>query len=508
MTISLGSRRGLHTASAVERPFLKFSSHAAFAPGLKSKRDTAKNNDKKRLVLIGGGHAHAQVIKAFNAASRPKDLQVTLIDVQKAASYSGLVPGSVSGLYKPEDTLLELQPLADWANIDFINDRVVDIDMEQKLISLEGNDEPIQFDAVSLDIGSTSRGLKETKGAREYTIPTRPISVLVSRMEDATAELVQNPRPVNVVVVGGGAAGIELAMSIHGRWQPLNDDFHVTLLDAGEELLPNESDANRQALREIMSEKGITIKHGCQVQEILKDRVCLDNQETIPFSHCIWATGASAHDLAFNLGKKGLAVSDRGWIRVNENLQSVSHPHIFAAGDCCSIEGLPGGKSPPKAGVYAVRAGPILTENLSKFVDDKMEPSQLTPYHPQDDFLKLIICGDGKALGFRFGIPLYGKWVFELKNAIDQTFMDLFRADKLPNLNEGKPLDTSQFDTPHTVTGTPPQMNPSDAAALLQRTDDDVDFQEAWNVLREMAADEDYRAKVLKHVPVLDLAYL
>jgi pyridine nucleotide-disulfide oxidoreductase family protein len=474
----------------------------AFTP---FKKPEAKH-DQKRLVLIGGGHAHVQVIKALNKASRPKNLHVTLIDVEKSASYSGMVPGCIAGMYKPEDTLIHLDPLAKWAGIDFFNDRVVDIDIDQNLICLEGNvDNPIPFDAISVDIGSASRGLHDTKGADRFTIPTRPISDLVSRLEAATKEIAKNPQqPVHVVVIGGGAAGIELSMSIMGRWKPIlgKDNVHVTLLDSGSELLPDDTPANREALLQIISERGIDIRHGSSITEVQEDSVRLESGEKITFTHCLWATGAGAHNLAFRLENRGLAVSKRGWFRVNENLQSVSHPQVFAAGDCCTMEGLPNG-SPPKAGVYAVRSGPVLIDNLTKFLDEEnKEP--LKAYNPQDDFLKLITCGDGTALGFRFGIPIQGKWVYQMKDAIDVGFMNLFKAKNLPKLVEGQPYNTSEYDA--TQGERPAPKEPSEAAALLQRTDDDVDFQEAWDVLRDMTQDEEYKKKVLEYMPIAEVA--
>jgi len=466
---------------------------------------TASSVVAKRLVLIGGGHAHVQVIKSLNQASRPKHLHITLIDSQKSASYSGMVPGCISGLYRPEDTLLHLRPLARWAGIDFINSRVVDIDVETNQIRLEGAGDVIKFDAVSVDIGSASQGLTETKGALEYTIPTRPISDLVYRLEKETEELKKNPCSVYVVVIGGGAAGIELSMSVMGRWKPIlgKDNIRITLLDSGDELLPHESTSNRQALRRVLSERGIEIRHGCYVDQVQKNCVRLTSGEEVSFTHCLFATGAGAHDLAFRLKERGLAVSDRGWIRVNQYLQSVSHPRVFAAGDCCTMEGLSNGGTPPKAGVYAVRSGPILIENLTKFLnqDEYGGSIALKTYKPQDDFLKLLSTGDGKAIGFRFGRPFVGKWVFQLKNAIDVGFMNLFKVENLPELVEGQPYDTSEYD----ATGErPPPRVPTEAAALLQRTDDDVDFQEAWNVLRDMAADKAYEEEVLEQMSKIE----
>lgn len=458
---------------------------------------TKSMSRKKHLVLVGGGHAHVQVIKALNIASRPKDMQVTLIDLQKSASYSGMVPGCVAGAYTAEETLLHLEPLSKWAGIEFINGVVVDIDVERKEILLEGR-QPLPFDAVSLDIGSTSRGLLSTKGALEYTIATRPISELVKNFDLEIDKLRGGSKgDANVVVIGGGPAGIELSMSVMGRWKPIlgKAKTRVTLLDSGNELLPNETPANRKALVRAMKERGIEIRHNCYVEEVLESFVKLTNGKEIRYTHCLWATGAESHKLAFCLKDRGLAVSDRGWIRVNQYLQSISHPCIFAAGDCNVMEGISNG-SPPKAGVYAVRSGPILVENLTKFLSNQQSES-LTPYEPQDDFLKLLVCGDGTALGFRFGFPIQGKWVFQLKDAIDSSFMNLFRVDKLPKLVEGQAYDTSQYDA---TSERRPPIEASEAAILLQRTDDDVPFREAWDVLRDMTVDEEYRDLVIRQM--------
>lgn len=444
----------------------------------------------KRLVLVGGGHAHAQVLRALNKQSRPKDLHVTLIDQQTSACYSGMVPGCVAKLYTAEETLLHLKPLCDWAGIDFRHDEVVDIDLDAKQILLRGVDEPVRYDAVSIDIGSASRGLDSTPGAKENTIPTRPISELVRRIEMAESDLGSS---ANVVVIGGGAAGIELSMSMMGRWGPiLNDQLTVTLLHGGDELLPNESESCRAKLLEQLKTRGVQVVHNCNVQAITDTQVLVENGDGFPYTHCLWATGAGAHPLASKLREKGLAVTDRGWIRVDENLQSISHPSIFAAGDCCSMEGLKTGP-PPKAGVYAVRSGPVLIENLTRYFQPNVD---LEPYNPQDDFLKLLVCGDGTAVGFRFGVPLYGKWVFTMKDRIDVMFMDLFKEENFPVLEDGAEVDTSQYDAVADHDRIP--LPPTAAAELIRREDDGVDYLTAWNVIRDMTKDTTYREEVLQ----------
>eukprot|EP00957_Ditylum_brightwellii_P210359 15364875-Ditylum_brightwellii.AAC.2 len=365
---------------------------------------------------------------------------------------------------------------------------VVDVNLDSKVLNVkkEGGEEEVEFDVVCFDIGSTSRGLVDTIGALEYTIPTRPISNLITRIEEAEILLRQSgEKDANVVVVGGGAAGIELALAMRARWNDLGD-VSVTLLDSGTELVPSENKRCRQALLSVLDDHDITIQHSSMV---------------LPYTHCIWAAGASSHDLAdVTMRKRGLAVDDRGWIAVNESLQSISHPFVFAAGDCATMVGLPKGKSsPPKAGVYAVRSGPILIENLTKMIgslDDNSEANnKLTQYEPQGDFLKLIMCGDGTALGFRFGLPLRGKWVWHLKDKIDTMFMELFAKENLPDIKEGEAYDTSQYDA---IVNRPKPLEVEEAGRLLMRTDDEVEYEQAWNVLRDMMADDDYQKHVLK----------
>jgi len=309
--------------------------------------------------------------------------------------------------------------------------------------------------------------------------------------------------------------------------------------------------ANREAVLHQLEERGIRIIHNAIVQEVQQQSMTVqvtpppqsesdeesgDTQKhereqrdssrrlvVYEFTHCVWATGADCHHpLSSSLREQGLALSDRGWIAVNDCFQSSSHPYVFASGDCCAMEmqsskekktasqspsqsqsqspaassSRPHSSSQPKAGVYAVRAGPILLENLTRYLlnDDK---SSLQSYVPQTDFLKLLGCGDGTAQGFRFGIPFSGKWVFQLKNAIDRTFIDLFKQENLPELINGQVYAASQqFDTV-SAEDRPAMMLPMDAALLLQRTDDYVDYQQAWDILREMTKNETYREEVI-----------
>ena len=471
-------------------------------------QESEQDQPMQHLVLIGGGHAHVQVIKALNAAARPKNLDVTLIDAQTAASYSGMVPGCIAGQYTTDETLIHIPPLAEWADMTFIHDRVVDIDFEEKLIYCRQRlGEPIEFDAVSIDIGSASRGLDKVPGAQQYTIPTRPIAQLVQKLDAARDELLEEQassssssfQPPRLVVVGGGAAGIELSMAITTRWQTEGLDPHTTLLDTGTQLLPHESTQAREQLTTLLDEKKIVVRHECQVERVEEDCVVLTNGDEIPFSYCVWATGAGAHPLAQHLSqRRGLDTTHHGWIQVSPTFQTLQYPHVFAAGDCAEIQGLPNGP-PPKAGVFAVRAGPVLIENLTRFLmnNGQQQQKDLIQYEPQQDYMKLLVCGNQQAFGMRFGMVLFGKWVFRMKDQIDQNFMELFRVD--PNQKpEDTAYNTAQYDD--MTERDDPLPSAEEAAALLQRQDDDVDFELAWAILRTMSQEEDYRRDILRIV--------
>ncbi len=429
---------------------------------------------------------------SLNDAARPAHLRVTLIDPQAAATYSGMVPGCIGGYYaSPDDTKIDLVALTQWAGIEFVQDKVVDIDLERQCVFLQKYPTPLHYDAISLDVGSTTRGWTTTPGAREYTIPTRPIDALVRRLEDTQLMGEEDNKPVQFVVVGGGAAGIELSMAVTSRYK----NIQCTILDAGPQLLPSETEACRRRLQTRLIELNITVRHDAAVAQVTADHVVLQDGNTLPYTHCIWAAGAEAHSLSRHLQyQRGLACTPGGWISVHPTLQSTSHPAVFAAGDCACIQGLSRGP-PPKAGVYAVRAGPVLVQNVLQFLEGR--PSEeWTVYEPQEDFLKLLVCGDGQALGFRFGLPFYGKWVFEMKDTIDRNFMNLFAPKNLPDksrVQRGE-YNTQQYDA---MMEDFIPLESEEAAMLLQRSDDGVDFQQAWNVLRAMARDTTYREQVL-----------
>ena len=119
----------------------------------------------------------------------------------------------------------------------------------------------------------------------------------------------------------------------------------------------------------------------------------------------------------------GLAVDARGFARVRATLQLIDRDELFAAGDCASLDGHP---DLPKAGVHAVRQGPVLAHNLRARVDGR----PLRAYRPQRDFLSLLNLGDGSAVASKWGLTAEGRLIFRLKDWIDRRFVRRFQANR------------------------------------------------------------------------------
>lgn len=313
-----------------------------------------------------------------------------------------MIPGYLSRQYQDYlETVIDLKELCSNNNCTFVNDGVLDIDFDQKLIHMTLESQKISYDVVSLDIGSATKSLDDVPGAFEFAIPTRPIHDLVSRLQRIEAEFSKTPGDsegtMRLVVVGGGASSVELAMNLVARWKPiLKDRLHVTFVTADSSIMSSESHGGHQILKDILLQKGICICFHANVIEVQKYMLKLKSGMTVPFSCCVWATGAGCHDLATTLKNRGLAVTTDGWIDVSDSLQSVSHPNVFAAGDCCYSSSL----ALPKAGIYSIQEGPVLARNLRLFITPRrVVDIRLEHFHPDiHGGLQFLECGDGTGM--------------------------------------------------------------------------------------------------------------
>jgi pyridine nucleotide-disulfide oxidoreductase family protein len=322
-----------------------------------------------------------------------------------------MVPGYVAGQYALTEIKIDVERLARRADARWIETRATALDAGTRTLHVQGA-AAISYDTVSFDVGSTVAGL-DRPGIEEHALPTRPIGKFAHRIE-ALLELARQRPGLRLVVVGAGAGGVELACAFHARVGRLGlAGASVTLLERGPRILPGYPRSAAARLERHASARGIAIRCGVDVARAEAERIVLESGESMPCDVLVWVTGSASVSL-FN--RSGLERDDRGFVKVRETLQAVGHDEIFASGDCASLLTDP---RLPKAGVYAVREGPVLAGNLRA----RIMGARLRPYRPQRDFLSLLNLGDGRAAAVKWGLSAEGRWAWKLKDAIDRRFV-------------------------------------------------------------------------------------
>ena len=367
------------------------------------------------LVLIGGGHTHALVLRKWGMNPLP-GVRVTVINPGPTAPYSGMLPGFVAGHYTRDELDIDLVKLARFAGARIINGSATAIDPTAQIIEVAGRP-PIAYDVAAVDIGITS-AMPDLPGFTAHAIPAKPLGAFASRWDTFRA---QADAP-QIAIIGGGVAGAELAMAMAHALRDTSPT--VRLLDRSRVLSALGYKA-RQKMLAALTTNNIEIIEDAEVTEIFAEGLVLSDGRTIRSDFTTGAAGAKPHDW---IAQTGLDLH-QGFISVDANLQS-SNPAIFAVGDCAHM-----GHDPrPKAGVYAVRQAPILFDNLRA----ALSGGALRPYKAQRDYLKLVSLGAKSALAEKFGTAREGPLLWKLKDYIDRKFMDQFdglspmAAPKLP----------------------------------------------------------------------------
>ena len=381
----------------------------------------------KDLVLIGGGHSHVAVLKMFGMKPMP-GVRITLITRDVDTPYSGMLPGFIAGHYEFEQTHIDLRPLAQFANARIYHDEAIGIDHVNKKVICR-NRPPVAFDILSINIGSTPN--LETPGAKDYVTPVKPINNFVNRWQGLFDRVCERTDEIHIGGVGAGAGGVEVLLAIEHR---LRRDFadagrpsnHIKfhLITDAEDILVSHNPSVRRKFNRVLKERNVVVHLNHKVVGVEDSSVTCENGACIALDEILWVTPAGAAPWLRQDTK--LRLDEHGFIAVSDTLETVSHSDIFAAGDIAAVASHPR----PKAGVFAVRQGPPLAENLRRALTGR----PLRPFRPQKDFLSLVSTGDKYAVGSRNGWAVEGEWVWQLKNWIDLRWMRKYQ--ELPEMEE------------------------------------------------------------------------
>lgn len=364
----------------------------------------------KHLVLVGAGHAHMTVLKRlaeFTAAGQ----RVTVIGPGPLHYYSGMGPGMLSGIYRPEEIRFNVEQMAVARGAKFIEDTVVRVDPHRKELHLQ-NSEPIAYDVVSFNTGS-GVSIDERIAGHEAVFPVKPIETLLEARSRILAALKQ--KKLSIVVAGGGPAGLEIVSNLRRLAEDSGGTAEIALI-AGERLLAEFDPAVRRKAQAGLSRLGITLIEGQKIEGAEGRLVWTTSGERRPCDFLFMATGVRPSSI---FRDSSLPVGPDGGLLVNEYLQSAAHPEIFGGGDCIHFAPRP----LARVGVYAVRQNPILLENLRR----SLAGGSLVPFMPQKDYLLAFNMGDGTAIVRWKFIVFDGRPGFALKDFLDRRFMKMFQ---------------------------------------------------------------------------------
>ena len=374
------------------------------------------------LVLLGAGHAHVEVLRRF-AMRREPGVRLTLIGREPETPYTGMLPGLIRGDYTFRQVHIDLAPLAASAGARLILAEATAIDLVERRLTVTGRPD-VPFDLLSIDIGG------EPAMPSGAGLPVKPIGQFLARLSALEATLQPGAR---IAVVGAGAGGTELALALALRYR---ERARIVLVCDSVEPLGSAPAYARSTVRAALVDANVELACGVTAGAWTDGKLALSDGSFLEVATVLWATGVMGPAM---LAAAGLDCDATGCVRVSATLRSVSHDFVFAAGDCATIEGNPR----PKAGVWAVRAGAPLAQNLRRVARGQA----LRRWRPQTEALAIVGLGDGRALAWRNGVAVAGRAVWRWKDWIDRRWMRMYQEPMAP-MAAGDPGDKSQGASP------------------------------------------------------------
>lgn len=372
----------------------------------------------REVVLLGVGHTNAHVLRQWKMKP-PADARLTCLSNFSQTTYSGMLPGVLAGQYQPEQMTIDLVRLCASAGARLIVNEVSGLDTKNRTIQFTDRTD-IPFDILSIGIGSVP-SQKGLEASDETLVPIKPMQTFGHRLEERlleTKKLRNGDRPIRIAIVGGGVGGVEIAFCLASRIEKAIGEtpFEISLIHSGDELPAASAKSMQRIVKAELQRRNVQLILNSRVVRATNREIELEGGEVHSFDCAIWATGAAAPLL---LNRFQLPKDDRGFLLTQSTLQVQGQSAIFAVGDTGTIENEP----TLKAGVFAVRQGPVLWRNILNM----LRGGKLEEYSPQRRFLKILNTGDGQAVAEYAGFSWRSTWCMKLKDRIDVKFMEMYQ---------------------------------------------------------------------------------
>ena len=377
------------------------------------------NRPGPQIVLLGIGHTNAHVLHMWRRAPIP-DARLVCVSSFAVATYSGMLPGTLAGQYPPGRLEIDLRSLANAARAELVVEPARAVDIEARSVRFEEHG-PVRFDVLSVGVGSvpSAAGIAVSGAA---WVPVKPMQTFLMRLYERLQGLSRRRlEGVRVLVMGGGVGGIEISLCLPSYIRRVLGAVRhtVSVVDARERIGRGLSPRALRKVESLLTARNVNVIAGKRVIRVSdEEAVCADGHR-IPADLVVLATGAAPPPV---LASVALPKDPRGFLLTRDTLQSTGAANVFAVGDSGAVAG--GGA--PKAGVYAVRQGPVLWRNIGSLTRGEA----LARHEPQHDFLRLLNTGDGKALMDYKGRAVHARWCRLLKHWIDGRFMSRFRVTR------------------------------------------------------------------------------
>ena len=397
----------------------------------------ARDATPQRIVIVGGGAGGLPLAAALgDKFGRRGVAEITLVDRYETHVWKPLLHEVAAGRMDADAHDVNYLALGHWHHFRFRQGAVGGVDRARRELTLQGvkDDEGremlpervIPYDMLVFCVGSTTNdfgvpgvathaiSLDTARDAKRFH---RKLLAACVRADSQAAA--GRPTGVDIVIIGAGATGVELAAEIrhttraHAGYglEHLNaaKDVRLTLIEAAPRILPQLKERIAVAVTELLGRLDVAVRVSERVTRVDASGVHTASGAFIPGDLVVWAAGIQAP--SFLAGLDGLEVNGANQLVVTTTLQTTRDPDVFAFGDCAACPWPEAGKEgaliPPRA--QAARQQALL---LVKTVRARLAGRPLPVFHFHD-FGSLVSLGELSAVGNLMGRLIGGSMVIQ-----------------------------------------------------------------------------------------------